>query len=70
MLLMFLDRFTKKVYENQLIPSALYSIRLLIIINTFGDLCLFSYDRCATEGTRLFVLLLTAISILGTIRHP
>lgn len=72
-ILQFEDRFTKKVYEKQLIPSAIYSIRIMLIMMWLSDFFLIGYETCATEGCffkRLFSIGVVAISIFGTLRTP
>jgi len=70
-LLQFLDRFTKNIYEKQLLPTASYSVRLLLVAMALADIWFYGYESCAVDGCflqRLVCLLMAACSIYGTHR--
>lgn len=71
-MLHFKDRFTRMIYEKQLLPNSFYSIRLLIILMAFFDICVLGYKQCSEEDgrgcflTRLVVVIFAVVSLIGT----
>ncbi len=54
-------------------PSALYSVRLMLIVMGIADVMVFGYESSATGGcffTRVFALIMAALSVFGTLRIP
>ena len=65
--LQFIDKFTKKLYERHLMPSALYSIRLFIMAATIYDLIVIDFAESIIG--RLALIVVAMISMVATLKR-